>query len=74
MGFGVGLPRAAAQLQRHGADPAESQTPDEQLREVVDRLAMCPERLCADVQSDDGGVIGGDDVGIGEGPAGVSRR
>jgi Sigma-70, region 4 len=44
MGFDVGLPRAAAQLQRHGADPAESQTPEEQLREVVDRLAMCPER------------------------------
>lgn len=44
MGYGVGLPRAAAQLRRHGADPAESQTPEEQLREVVDRLAMCPER------------------------------
>lgn len=44
MGFGVELPRSAAQLQRHGADPAESQTPEEQLREVVDRLAMGPER------------------------------
>jgi hypothetical protein len=44
MGFGNELPRTAAQLQRHGADPAESQTPEEQLREVVVRLAMGPER------------------------------
>jgi len=30
--------------------------------------------LCADVQRDDGGVVGGDDAGVGEGPAGVFRR
>src|SRR5947209_4734240 len=44
MGFGIELPAAAAQLQRHTADPAESQTSEEQLREVVVRLAMGPER------------------------------
>ncbi len=44
MGLDVELPGAAAQLQQHGADPAESQMPQEQLREVVDRLAMGPER------------------------------
>jgi hypothetical protein len=26
--------------------------------------------LCADIQRDDGGVIGGEDVGAGKGPAG----
>src|SRR5260370_7954238 len=30
--------------------------------------------VCADVQRDDGGVVGGDDAGVGEGPAGGFRR